>query len=185
MKLLIGAIVVVLIALGAWFGTRPSTPVVDTVLEAQVQATETEEVPTRGALSSLFGMTGSFKCTVTSYAPNSFSSGVVYVQDGNVRGEFDTTSQGGAMKAMMIKTGEHVYTWSSAMPMGVKAKATSLEGGNGGTPTQDSQMFDAGVAVDYSCEPATVDAALFVPPTDIQFMDMSSGAMPDVSKMMQ
>ena len=187
MKSLIGAIIVILIALGVWFGIRPGAPVSDTVPEGQEQVieTKTEQTPTRGALSSLFGMTGSFKCTVTSDAPNSFATGVVYVKDGNVRGEFDTTSQGGAMKAMMIKTGDDVYTWSSAMPMGVKAKAASLEGGKSGAPTQESQIFDAGVAVDYSCEPTTVDAALFVPPTDIQFMDMSSGAMPDLSKMMQ
>ena len=184
MKLLIGIIIAILIAVGLWFGMQSSSAPAETGDAPQAEA-DTKDAPSRGTLASLFGMSGSYKCAVSSDAATGFARGTVYVKDGNVRGEFVTTSEGGEMTAMMVKTGDVVYTWSSAMPMGVKAKAASLEGGKSGAPTQESQIFDAGVAVDYSCEPTTVDAALFVPPTDIQFMDMSSGAMPDLSKMMQ
>jgi len=186
MKLVLGLVVAAVIAVGLWFSMQRGTPVSGTA-PAGESSQEDAASPSRGTLASLFGMSGSYTCTITSDAASGFARGTVHVKDGNVRGEFVTTSQGGEMTAMMIKTGDTVYTWSSAMPMGVKAAASSLEGGKGSTPTSDTQMFDTGVAVDYDCKPTTVDSALFVPPSNIEFMDMTKGvpAMPDLSKMMQ
>lgn len=187
MKLIIGLLVAALIAAGVWFSMQSERPVPDIDRIGSGAPQEKETSKARGTLASLFGMSGAYRCTVTSDAPTGFARGTVYVSDGDVRGEFVTTSQAGEMTATMIKTGEVVYTWSSAMPMGVKAAASSIEGGDGSTPASDTQMFDAGVDVEYDCTPTTVDAAMFVPPADIEFMDMTQGmpAMPDLSKMMR
>ncbi len=190
MKLLIGLVVAALLAVGFWVAMSPNQNA-DSMLPADETAPVTQEAnePTsqRGTFASLFGMSGSFKCTVTSENPNGSAEGVVYVRDGNVRGEFNTMSQAGAMTAYMIKDGDVVYSWSSAMPMGVKAMASAMESGASDTPMQDTQVFDAGASVDYSCEPTTIDAAMFVPPTNVEFMDMTAGmpSMPDLSKMKQ
>ena len=186
MKLIIGIIIALLIAAGLWFSMQTSSVPTETGDDASQVEAEKKDAPSRGTLASLFGMSGSYKCTVSSDAATGFARGIVYVKDGNVRGEFVTTSEDGEMTAMMVKSGDVMYTWSSAMPMGVKAKASAMEG-TAETPTQESQMFDTGVAVDYSCAPTTVDDALFAPPADVEFMDMTSGApaMPDISKMMR
>jgi hypothetical protein len=127
MKLGIGLVVAALIAAGLWFSMQssPAEPVSGT--DRNVHLAEPAPSATRGTLESLFGMRGSFTCSVTSDAEAGFARGTVKVKDGNVRGEFVTTTAEGEMTAMMIKTGDTVYTWSSAMPMGVKAAASSLE----------------------------------------------------------
>lgn len=184
-KALIGILVAAALAAGLWF-TMKETPAADTS-QASAPAAAPVDTASRGTLASLFGMSGSYVCTVTSDATSGFSHGTVRVKDGNVRGEFVTTSDGGEMTATMIKTGDAVYTWSSAMPMGVKAAATSIDAPDGTTPASDTQMFDTGASVEYDCEPTTLDDALFIPPQDIEFMDMTKGmpTMPDVSKMMR
>lgn len=126
-----------------------------------------------GSLKNLFGMTGSFICTVSSDVASGLASGTVYVSDGKVRGDFTTQANGATVAVHMIQTEGYMYNWSDAYPQGVKIK-TDVEGATG-EQVPMSDMFDANANINYSCDPSTVDTNMFVPPANIEFMDL--GAM--------
>lgn len=124
-----------------------------------------------GSLASLFAMNGSYTCSINSKDPNSATDGTVYISNGSVRGDFlssVSTNGGQSVQAHMIKTGNDVFIWSDVMPQGIKMNAAMMMSGSGSSANNPG--FDPNVSVDYSCEPAALDARLFVAPVDVQFM---------------
>lgn len=164
-------IAVVVIGGGIWYYATSDTP----MPQGEQTALENGKTGNKGSgsLSSLFGMTGSYTCTISSGAPGGIARGTVYISDGNVRGDFVTVENNGQeIMVSMIQSGEYMYNWSSAASQGVKMKidtGTSMSIGNAG-----EAQFDTSAAVDYSCEMSSVDANLFVPPSEVQFMDLSA-----------
>lgn len=129
-----------------------------------------------GSLKSLFGMTGTFKCTISSDVPSGLASGEIHVSNGKVRGDFTTQVQGATVAAHMIQTDGYMYNWSDAFPQGVKIKVDAVTTANGAPASMD--MFDANANINYSCEPVSADQAMFTPPANITFMDI--GALPKI-----
>ena len=171
-KAVIGLVAAVaIVATAAWYYTNTQS------IGIPGPGTETSETETNAnegtnTLASLFAMTGSYRCTVSSSEPNSETDGIVYIADGNVRGDFmSTISAGGtgAVEMHMLKSGNSVYVWSDMMPQGMKMNAAMMM--NGGSPSA-SAAFDPNVSVNYSCAPVAVDASLFTPPADVQFMTL-------------
>jgi hypothetical protein len=135
------------------------------------QAQDGKVSPTvHGSFSDLAKKNGTWKCTLESDTNGSASSGVVYVSDGNVRGDFSTSVSGyGTVESHMIVNGADVYTWSPLMPQGIKTKMTAS--GSSSTATSGGGV-DANTAYTYDCQPWQADASVFVVPANVTFRAM-------------
>ncbi len=172
-NLIIGVIAaVVVIGGGAWYMST----------KAPGDTKEGTEVSTEGAGSATFAefiaMGGSRECDVTVDNEHAPATGVVFVSGADVRSDFvtrPTTAGGSEITAHMLRTNGYVYTWTDAMPQGVKIKETAtMQSGEEG----QSQGVSMESKVDYDCRPWTPDASKFSVPANITFMDFSAGMMP-------
>ncbi len=128
-----------------------------------------------GTLKDLM-MLGTSKCTVSNAVVNSESTGTVYIGNGKMRGDFTTTTVSPAMtiESHMISDGEFMYTWSSAMPQGVKiaVSAANMTGQPNAPKNDQVEMYNADV--NYSCDTWSVEESKFEAPKDVTFVDIST-----------
>lgn len=161
----IGVVVaVVVLGGGAYLLTRNSAPA-NTSESTQTTNTDTSSAQGStfsGSMQDLATRGGEWRCTVASNTNGTASQGTVYVSGNKMRADFTVSGY----EAHMISDGSYSYSWSSAAPQGVKAKVTQ---GASAAPTS-GQGVDTNTAYSYNCAPATADAALFVPPTSVNFM---------------
>lgn len=162
-KGIVAAIVgVVVIGAGVWFLMGRSAPSMPT---PNTQAQE-------GGIEQLMAQ-GNARCTVNSEANGVTSSGVVYVGDGKVRGDFTSTvPEVGAVESHMIVRDGFVYTWSSMATQGIKM-AVNSETSVSSDPEQPNP-YDA--TYSYNCESWTPEEGQFSVPSTINFMEFSAGA---------
>ncbi len=128
-----------------------------------------------GSIMALSERGGEWKCTVDTTSQTgggqAVASGVVYVSGNKVRADFDVNVAGiGAMEAYMIADGAYVYSWSSMVPQGVKVAQAQAESSQ--STATSGQGMDANTSYSYDCEPASADASLFVPPSNVTFMTL-------------
>lgn len=142
--------------------------------EGKNEATDQPAGEVTGTMRDLWNMTGSARCTVTSEDPNSFSLGTAYIANGQVRADFSSATAAGSFDSHMIRTDGKLYTWSSAMEQGMVMEEAEMEARSEGSASVETKAIDPSVSIQYSCEPWTADARLFVPPADITFMDLSA-----------
>jgi hypothetical protein len=165
-KLGIGVLVAVVLAGGVWFFTKGGS-------DNMMMANSAQE--SRGSLKDLMSR-GTSKCTVSNSVENSESSGTVYIADGKMRGDFKivTKSPASTIESHMISDGEFIYTWSDAMPQGVKLAVSAANmTGQPNAPQQDQvEMYNA--ALEYDCDSWSADASQFELPAGVTFMDMSA-----------
>ena len=116
---------------------------------------------------------GAYKCTVNQYVGDTESKGTVYINQGLIRGTFETETQGMKIATDLLVRDGYTYTWSSAAPMGFKAPVVSGDGDtNQNAGTSGTYSWNAEQIGDYDCVAWTVDATTFAIPTGIQFMEM-------------
>lgn len=165
---IIGIVVAIVVVGGAYYVTQGGVSETASQTGEDTQAGETAQAGAfTGSVSELAARGGSWKCTVDASTAQSISSGVTYVSGGKVRGDFTTNVQGyGSVESHMIADGTDVYTWSSAMPQGIKTKMMAT--GQGGTATS-GRGVDANTAYSYDCQPWVADATLLIPPANITF----------------
>ena len=141
---------------------------------AMMAASDTNQ-SAQGSIKDLIAR-GSSKCTVTNSVENSESNGTVYVGNGKMRGDFTSVTKNPAMtvESHMISDGAFIYTWSDAMPQGVKVavSAANTTGQPNASEGNQAEMYNA--VVDYDCDSWSVDESKFEIPTDITFMDVST-----------
>lgn len=123
----------------------------------------------RGSLFDLAARGGNYICTFTAATAEGESSGTVYVSGDTVRGEFMTSAAGTTMESHMLNMGGYVYTWSPAMPTGMKMRATQGTG-DASTGTQGSYS-DMQQEYDYDCNAWSLDTSKFALPEGVQFME--------------
>lgn len=158
--IVIGIAVIVVLGAGTWLLMGKSE-------EGGKFAGET--VSGSGSFSDFYTRSGSWKCAVRTETQGVTSEGVVYVSDGKIRADFDSTVSGNEVTSFMIHDGTSIYTWSSLQAQGVRMDAMKGEESNG----------EAGAGpqgdVDYECAPWAADATVFVPPATIEFMELGAG----------
>ncbi len=171
--IVVGAIVI--IGGGYYLMQGDSRPVAEESALETEQQTETgasQEEKFSGSFTELAARTGSWKCTVDTSAAGTVSSGVTYVSDGKVRGDFTTSSEGYKnIETHMVGDGQYVYTWSSMMPQGIKVKMSAQASGDiRETGSASGSSVSADQSYSYNCQPWTADASLFVAPASVNFM---------------
>ncbi len=188
-NLIIGLVVVIVIALGAWYvlsqgsGTAtptgaPTTSTTTTSSAATSGAVADETTPPvgkgSGSLQSVLSRGGNYTCTFTTISTaagsGSKSSGTIYVSAGKTRGDFSATTNTGATTMVhIIRSGSTSYTWVAGQPTGSKAAITptspTITNPSGGSITQD-QFAN----VSWDCHAWLPDVTQFVPPPSIKFV---------------
>ena len=181
MSKIISAILVVgVLGGGVWYfisgsaGSQgASTPNATTTSSSAVS---TESFSGEASFNDIMARGGSWKCAFDTTSSVADSSGVVYIGgEKKMRGDFQTKVAQVNMniESHMVRDGDFMYTWSSAMPQGIKVAITAENSSTVGTgATSGNQSFDVGAKVNWKCDAWPTDESKFVVPTNITFQTM-------------
>lgn len=185
------AAIVTIGVLAYWTVMNPQTSVNETSPQEPVAVdTNTQEQTVFSSLKDLMTQTISQQCTFA-YADEAMgkTEGVTYVANGKIRSSFTLTNPEGTQSSgHMINDGAFTYTWDDVSKTGVKFAMTEDIQNMGEEAVEDNpQMAQMNKKTDYRCKVWIADANTFVPPTDIQFTDVSNmmkdlGTMPAVTQ---
>lgn len=78
------------------------------------------------------------------------------------------------MEVYSISDGEYMYSWSNMNTEGTKLKLESMEEMADEYSDTSSGSIDTDVKFDYSCLPWVVTNDKFVPPSDVEFQDLTA-----------
>ena len=106
------------------------------------------------------------------------SNGTIYVDaDKRMRGDFDLIKDGTTTKSSMIIRDDTQYLWQPSTNQGTKMSIDAMLDQNSDGVARDNQASsgaDTNTPVDFTCSSWRVDDAIFTPPTNITFTDMTS-----------
>lgn len=134
----------------------------------------------KASLKSFMTMSGTQKCDFSDQDMG--SSGVVYIDSGKVRGDFNANVSGETTVTHMINDGKNAYIWMDDQETGFKTTLEAVEQMSGQTGV--SQSVDINKQVDYKCESWNPDSSKFTVPSERKFTDMSK-MMENAAKMME
>ena len=162
-------------------GVAPTTNL--PVTEAQSKATpaastpkpQTPKVPTSsskfagaGPLANIKAFKESLSCAVETTGTYTKRSGIIYVTNGKVRGNFSGLINGVKTATSMIDDGTYLYAWSDGAKTGLKLIAGSSVSGSA---IASRGGIDPAVTLSYACNSWTPDVTVFVPPAAVTFTD--------------
>jgi hypothetical protein len=114
-----------------------------------------------------------YRCTVSQYIDEGMSQtteGLIFLNNGKIRGDFETNVSGMNIKTSTIVKDGFVYTWTNMSPFGFKSKAVDGQGsvvaGTSGTYSWNSEQIG-----DYDCQPWVPQDSQFELP-NITFQEM-------------
>ncbi len=118
---------------------------------------------------------GSYVCTVNQSVEGIDSKGTVYVNAGNVRGDFSTTVSGMNISTMFLVKDGFSYTWSNMMQgKGYKVPVNASGSGNTSAGTSGQYSWNAEQIGDYDCKPWSADASKFAMPSSVVFTEVKN-----------
>lgn len=168
--------VVAVLVVGGYFAYQANKPEgVDRIEfpneeKSEEQGKAPEQTGKKMAFSQFLKQGGAYKCEVNQDINGVETKGTTYINDGMVRGEYNTKIQGANVDSTFIVRDGFVYSWSSMLPnMGFKMKTDVNASGNAGASASGSYSWNAEQIGDYNCEPWTVDQSKFTVPTNITF----------------
>lgn len=154
---------------------RASSPATSTpeVVEGDAAGVETGE----GTLADFYSRSESVYCTFTGvYEDGTTGEGEFWYANERMRVEALTRVGGEVYTSNMINDGERTYVWSGTVD-GMQAMVMDTD------MTEMSAEYEAGAAADarvdmeqtieYECQPWAARPAQFVPPSNIDFIDMN------------
>ena len=132
-----------------------------------------------GTMTDLLARGGSYKCVYSQNTDGTESSGTVYTSGNMMRGDFMSTTPQGTVESHMVTRDGYFYSWSSAMPTGMKIM---MQGSGSGATGSQGDYTDVNQQYDYDCDPWSGDATQFSLPAGVNFMEFGgSGTLPGVS----
>jgi len=137
---------------------------------------ESESETYEGTIFDLIKKKKTMKCTFSYSEQGQQMSGVVYIDNEKSRSDFEMIQTGQTkIDGHSITDGTWVYNWSSLTKDGTKMKIEEVEPQS--SQAQDGQKGDQSAApaqkIKYDCNKWKADESMFIPPSDIIFMDMS------------
>ncbi len=200
-NIIIGALLIVLvIVVGIVLATKVTKDALDIEDTTMKQNVTPENVPVttepaeetmsgKGSLLGLLALGRSQECTFVVRTDGMVQEGTAFYDGGNAR--VDTLIKGAtaediASYMIMDKKSNTMYMWGSMQgDQGIKM---TLPSENTETPSPmnnpqggaNAPAVTPDMDVDYNCKPWRVDGSVFVPPANIEFMDMS-----EMQKMME
>ena len=175
--IVIGIAVVALVVGGTYYASKKSPEAeqeetkADTRVDSATQADVSVEAEAQsGTLRELLSMKQDITCTFNSDVGGD-TSGVVYISDGKMRGDFVSQSSVNAqVESHMILQDSMAYVWSGSQ--GAKMDISKLQADTSG---QAGGSVDLDAKVDYTCEDWKKDETKFTLPGTVTFIDI--GAM--------
>lgn len=174
----VGALVVVGVAIFILnpFGKSSENQSKTSTDSSQKADTASNSKSIKGTLKDLFARGISMECTFNRTDEVGITSGKVYLAGKKMRGEFESQLRDGQnLETSVIRNEKYSYTWNSSQPQGTKIKIEDPD-----TLAEDSTSNEKQVqfaldddSVNYNCKPWNADNSMFVPPTDIEFVDLS------------
>jgi hypothetical protein len=175
-KLLIGLLGgVVLVGGGYFFLNTQKVAPVDEVVDISSSQTEETAQPTgkKMAFAEFMKQGGSYKCTVHQNVNDIETTGVTYMHNGMIRGEYGSDMQGMHIESHILVRDDYSYSWSSVMPTtGYKAKIVDVEAG-AGADTSGTYSWNAEQIGDYDCQPWSAEASMFEVPKEVTFTQLN------------
>lgn len=160
-----GVLVVLAVGVGSYMLMIRNSNISTTNILDQVTSKKTENISEK-SLAELLVVKEAQKCTVEHAADMTKSSGVAYLANGKIRGDYDVSVGGRDSKVHFIIDKENIHTWIDAVPVGFKV---SMMTAKNYSKSPNSQMPDINQKLAYSCTPWIVDFSMFVLPSSIAF----------------
>ncbi len=156
-------------------------------------AEEVSQVSRENVVDTLSGRFSDFvaqgehiQCSFAGIDPQtgSYNQGTVYVSNERFYIESQTTIEGSLVDFQMIQTDDVMYIWSNtpaimpAMQLDMRSIQNNSMMSDDMVPQSPVDWFDEpGIEIEYSCRPWTPRANLFVPPSDVEFINPFSDMM--------
>jgi len=167
---------VLALAVGGYFvmNRQASAPQTPTSNSSQTEVSTSGSASQRSSLRSLMGLGTSQMCTFQDAEAN--NAGTVYIANGKMRGDFESTVNGTVTNSHMYSDGTSTYMWFDGGQDGFKMSLAQANQAQQGSEQQKN--VDVDKQVDYDCKPWTADAGILTYPTDITFSDYGAMTAP-------
>ncbi len=177
---LIAVGVVLLIGVTIWYVLSSNTQVnypfsqSNNGIESEVDPVDLQSITDN--LMGLLEMNQDLQCNFRYPGFGSSVVGTVYIADGNLRNDFIITTEDTHQNISMVKKDLEIYAWSDAMSEGVKIP---FDSGAGFTRYTEQEYFnfdnnfDPDQVISYRCSQWQPNVELFIPPTDVEFIDIN------------
>jgi hypothetical protein len=99
------------------------------------------------------------------------NNGMMYFGSGKMRGDFTAQVEGKSVLSHMMSDGLTMYMWMDDGSTGFKTDLTKFE--EAGTNSNVPNSIDLNKQIDYDCSSWSVDASMFIVPTDREFTDLT------------
>lgn len=130
-----------------------------------------------GSIKDLMVAGRSVTCTFERDDEMGHMNGTVYVSGENMRGNFSIAQGSGErFDTSVIQDGEYGYTWGTS-PFGEIATKIKLAVAEADSSDSSDGAPDLDEDFDYHCHSWNADNSMFVPPSDVDFQDLSAGMM--------
>lgn len=163
-------IVIALLAVGAIaFSVKNSQKIAP---QSPEQSAVGEEQKKPRSLTELLAMGQTQECSYVFAGDEGKVEGTIRLSGKKLSGNFmvtDTNEE--PITGNVINDGTYTYLWTSAMPQGIKMK--QVEGDQGEKKNDADQYLGSEKDVDYSCRGWVTDPTAFIPPSSIEFTDLS------------
>lgn len=121
-----------------------------------------------GPMSNIIAFKESLSCAVESTGSTDKRTGLLYVANGKVRGDFSSSAVDTKSTVSLINDGTFLYVWEAGDKTGLKLIAASSVSG---TAVAARGAIDPSAQISYACNPWTVDANVFKIPEEVTFTD--------------
>jgi len=174
-------VILLLLGLGAgfWFMTKKSPSNKNSVTSVPTGSV-VQEVPTTSpsrSLRDLLTAGVAQKCTFTAGEDDS-NTGIMYISNGKIRGEYSTKIEGETQNLSMIVDGNTTYLWGGETEAGYKMTIDPSTTIKPEEKPSGLSFVDPDQNLNYNCTPWIVDASQFTLPSNIKFSDLSSMMKP-------
>lgn len=106
-------------------------------------------------------------CTFIQQTEGAIASGTVYTIPGKLRGDYTAHVSGQTMHSHMISDGQTSYIWGDENPSGYILTSEQIGG---------VSVLGPDIKAEFRCDTWREDTAVFTPPTDVTFTDISATA---------
>ncbi|MDA8596895.1 hypothetical protein N9L26_01015 [Candidatus Pacebacteria bacterium] len=180
-NIVLAVIALALLGAGVWYFVA-AEPEAEEVTTTEVSSevaddSELEKVSGVGSLAALMEAGDSITCSYSFSDESMTGTGIGYFADGSMRLDAEMTYEGDEFNSHMIHDGTTLYMWGDtdeapyALKMPAPETDTLLVDEEGSI---EQSQIDLDQEVTYDCEAWNIEGSVFVPPSDIAFVDYAA-----------
>jgi len=124
-----------------------------------------------GTFNTVLGLGKSLECTVSYVEEGTDYEQVTYFSNNKFRSDVDIIDQTEPFESHVINDGTWLYMWSSMQAQGTKFLLEDMEG-DASADDYDAEAVDLEKQYEFKCVPWIADNSKFVPPSNIEFVDI-------------